>query len=212
MKHKLLFISLLISGLTFGQQVFYDIPFGQTIGLDMTSGDICTAPFTVEEAKQSSIGNSWGCTWTSTNGGTPTSVQVELRFSIADNPANYPTTLNGNADATVNSLAAVNCAQGSSLYWGLNPANYNVMGTNTFMVDYSSSSIINQLDNLPYAGDPFMRVTVTYAPSGIDELDNTAVEVVQITDLLGRETEFKPNTPLMYWYSDGTVKRMFTME
>ena len=32
----------------------------------------------------------------------------------------------------------------------------------------------------------------------------TKRELVKIIDLTGRETEFKPNCPLIYMYSDGT--------
>ncbi len=36
--------------------------------------------------------------------------------------------------------------------------------------------------------------------------------VVQIIDLMGRETEFKPNTLLIYIYSDGTTQKVFRAE
>lgn len=44
------------------------------------------------------------------------------------------------------------------------------------------------------------------------ELTPTTSEVVKIVDLLGRETEFKPNTPLIYIYSDGKMQRVFKLE
>jgi hypothetical protein len=33
--------------------------------------------------------------------------------------------------------------------------------------------------------------------------------VVKILDHMGRETEFKANTPLIYVYADGTTKKIF---
>ena len=36
--------------------------------------------------------------------------------------------------------------------------------------------------------------------------------LVKIVDLLGRETHFKPNTPLIYIYSDGKMERVFKLE
>ena len=36
-------------------------------------------------------------------------------------------------------------------------------------------------------------------------------ELVKILDHLGRETEFKANTPLIYVYSDGTTEKVFTI-
>ena len=37
-------------------------------------------------------------------------------------------------------------------------------------------------------------------------------ELIGITDLLGRPSLFKPNTPLLYLYSDGSVVRKFSIE
>ena len=48
--------------------------------------------------------------------------------------------------------------------------------------------------------------------SGIEELLNGTVDLIKIVDLLGRETPFKPNTPLIYIYSDGTTERVFIIE
>lgn len=36
--------------------------------------------------------------------------------------------------------------------------------------------------------------------------------LVKIVDLMGRETEFKPNTTLIYMYSDGSSERIFKLE
>ena len=43
--------------------------------------------------------------------------------------------------------------------------------------------------------------------TGINELNNTPKKLIKIVDVLGRETPFKPNTPLIYIYNDGTVER-----
>lgn len=47
---------------------------------------------------------------------------------------------------------------------------------------------------------------------GIDEISNLNKELVKIVDLLGRETEFRPNTPLIYIYADGSMKRVMKLE
>ncbi|MFK7787275.1 MAG: leucine-rich repeat domain-containing protein [Crocinitomicaceae bacterium] len=44
--------------------------------------------------------------------------------------------------------------------------------------------------------------------TSIDELLNSEKELIKIVDLTGRETEFKPNTPLIFMYSDGSVERV----
>ena len=46
---------------------------------------------------------------------------------------------------------------------------------------------------------------------GITELTNSK-NLIQILDLMGRETSFKPNTPLIYVYDDGTTEKAFAIE
>jgi len=207
-------LMIAITNTSFGQVVIYDIPIDSAVGLELTSGDICTAPFTTEEAKQMAVGNSWGGTWTSTNSGTATLIEVELMFSFSDSVSSHPTTLNGTASNNINPGPAVNCAVGGTLTWNIDPANYNSLASNTLLVDYTASTIINQVDNLPYVGDPYLRVSVTYTPSqsGINELTGAPIELLMIVDLMGRETTFVANTPLIYIYSDGSTERVFSIE
>ena len=47
--------------------------------------------------------------------------------------------------------------------------------------------------------------------TGIEELIQTEKELVKIVDFMGRETEFKPNTPLIFIYSDGTQERVMKL-
>src|ERR1700741_1114799 len=79
----------------FSQTIIYDIPFDSLMGMTLTSGDICSGPFTIEEAHQTTAGNTWGGYWVSTHAGTPTSIQIELSFTVNDTITSYPTTLNG---------------------------------------------------------------------------------------------------------------------
>ena len=48
--------------------------------------------------------------------------------------------------------------------------------------------------------------------TGIGELKNTTKQLIKIIDVLGRETPFKPNTPLLYIYDDGTVERKVVLK
>ena len=43
---------------------------------------------------------------------------------------------------------------------------------------------------------------------GIAEYSNQPRKLIRILDLLGRETTFKPNTPLIYQYDDGSVEKV----
>jgi len=46
---------------------------------------------------------------------------------------------------------------------------------------------------------------------GINELSINK-KLIKIIDLIGRETEYKPNTPLIYIYNDGTIEKIFKIE
>ena len=47
--------------------------------------------------------------------------------------------------------------------------------------------------------------------ASIGEL-TTSKTLIQILDLMGRETPFKPNTPLIYVYDDGSTEKVFSVE
>ena len=47
--------------------------------------------------------------------------------------------------------------------------------------------------------------------AGITEL-STSKYLIKILDMMGRETTFKPNTPLIYVYDDGSTEKVFTIE
>ena len=48
---------------------------------------------------------------------------------------------------------------------------------------------------------------------GIEEQSNiSSRQLLQIVDLMGRETPYKPNVPLIYIYDDGSTKRVFKIE
>ena len=48
--------------------------------------------------------------------------------------------------------------------------------------------------------------------TGIGELNTTPKQLIKIVDVLGREIPFKPNTPLLYIYNDGTVERKVVLK
>ncbi len=48
--------------------------------------------------------------------------------------------------------------------------------------------------------------------TGITELIGQSKEIVRITDVSGRTTDFKPNTLLILYYNDGTIQRYYKVE
>lgn len=52
-------------------------------------------------------------------------------------------------------------------------------------------------------------------PSSVETIELNPLnkkELIQLLDVMGRTTEFRPNTLLIYVYSDGTTERVFKME
>jgi len=47
---------------------------------------------------------------------------------------------------------------------------------------------------------------------GLNDLVLGSKTLIQILDLMGRETTFKPNTPLIYVYDDGSTEKVFSVE
>ena len=64
---------------------------------------------------------------------------------------------------------------------------------------------------IPYTFNPSQPLAPP-CTGGLNDLTNSTKQLVKIVDLMGRETEFKSNTPLIYVYSDGTTEKMFNVE
>ena len=92
-----------------------------------------------------------------------------------------------------------------------NPAN----GTNGYLYGYIDYILTNNGDviiNGWYYESSFNQpITVGGGTIGINEL-TTSKNLIQILDMMGRETSFKPNTPLIYVYDDGSTEKVFSVE
>lgn len=211
------FTICLFGNISFSQTTIYYIDFDSLVGMTLTSGDMCSAPFTIEEAHQTTAGNTWGGMWQSVNTGTATSIQVELSFTYSQTTGLMPSTLNGVPSNTVDPGADINCATGVPLTWVIDPTNYNSGGMNTVLFNFATSPVTNQIDNIiPHGnGYAYLKVTVVYTPSGvgINEYSNESEKkLLKVTDLLGRETKFESNRILIYYFSDGSTEKVFKTE
>jgi hypothetical protein len=103
----------------------------------------------------------------------------------------------------------------------LNVAN----GNNTFLTDTYFIVVNNlsltciEVDDVAYSAanwTTYIDAGVTFSTDcnnacstvGISEYSNQPRKLIRILDLLGRETNFKPNTPLIYQYDDGSVEKV----
>ncbi len=64
----------------------------------------------------------------------------------------------------------------------------------------------------PFGGTTYHYLRIFDASTnGLEPITNNEKELVRITDMSGRETADKPNTLLIYMYSDGTKEKVFKM-
>lgn len=90
--------------------------------------------------------------------------------------------------------------------------------------NFSSDALTTTVTNPTGSGQPGtygsyyfiddVRIERVLGTSGIEEFNLSTPErsVVKIIDLMGRETTYKANTPLILIYSDGTRERVLTLE
>ena len=48
--------------------------------------------------------------------------------------------------------------------------------------------------------------------NSVEDINSNTGELIKITDVLGRETSYKKNTPLFYIYDNGIVKKKIIIE
>lgn len=77
---------------------------------------------------------------------------------------------------------------------------------------YSGISSINVALEISYLGCVDTSYCIFTCTLGIEEVNNQDKTLMKIVDSMGRETEDKPNTLLIFIYSDGTKKKVFRIE
>jgi hypothetical protein len=60
--------------------------------------------------------------------------------------------------------------------------------------------------------DSIANLNLTVTTTGIFDIANNKRTLVKITDMLGQETPYRKNTPLLYIYDDGTVEKRIVIE
>jgi hypothetical protein len=127
-----------------------------------------------------------------------------------------------NIDAT-NASGFSGFPGGSRNFFGDGLCNYvNFYGfwwTSTDVSDYAAWSL-----RLSYSDGSAEQITNFDKPcglsirclkesvSGIETIELSHKTLIKITDLMGRDMEFIPNTMQMYYYSDGSIEKVFRAE
>ena len=60
--------------------------------------------------------------------------------------------------------------------------------------------------------DSIVNLNLTVTTTGISDIVNNKSNLIKITDMLGQETPYRRNTPLLYIYDDGIVKKKIILE
>ena len=107
-----------------------------------------------------------------------------------------------------NQLSCLNVANGNNtnMYYFNALTNPNLT---CIEVDDSAWSAANWTDIDPQSS--FSEDCNNECSVGINELSPSKT-LIQILDMMGRETSFKPNTPLIYVYDDGSTEKVFRIE
>jgi len=121
-------------------------------------------------------------------------------------------------DCNNNQLSCLNVANGNNLNF---LANFNSFGAmenpnlTCIEVDDAEWSISNWTDYIDpqtsFSEDCNYPENCDDSSVGTNEL-TTSKNLIQILDMMGRETSFKPNTPLIYVYDDGSIEKVFSVE
>ena len=98
---------------------------------------------------------------------------------------------------------------GSQMAWtDINSGEYFITTLSNDIIDMDpDSGIVNSLDY----GNNINLIKFSDETATTSEL-STSKNLIQILDVMGRETSFKPNTPLIYVYDDGSIEKVFSVE
>ncbi|MFK7785469.1 MAG: hypothetical protein AB8B56_10150 [Crocinitomicaceae bacterium] len=114
-----------------------------------------------------------------------------------------------------NSIGGLDCAMGSlapftadSYQWLNCDSSFAVVpgDTNEFYIGPTSTNVALVINYLGCVDTSYCAYVCTW---GLEELLMNKVELVGVYDIMGRETEDRPNTLLIYLYSDGTTEKVF---
>lgn len=152
-----------------------------------------------------------GNTYTSSNN---TASLSYTNMAGCDSTIYLDLTINPNPDNTVTQTGpTLTSNESAALYQWLDCDNSYAVIAGATNASYTPTNITGNYAvevNLNGCIDTSACFLVDY--TGIEELSNEKKELLMIIDLMGRETEYRPNTPLIFIYSDGTRERVMKIE
>ena len=117
-----------------------------------------------------------------------------------------------------NQLECLNIKNGNNINFefNTNSAPYFYASVNPNLTCIEVDWVVWANQNLYYNIDPSASFSencnnACSSTTSLVEL-TTSKNINKILDMLGRETSFKPNTPLIYVYDDGSTEKVFSVE
>ena len=110
-----------------------------------------------------------------------------------------------------NNLSCLNTSNGNNINLQLKAYNNPIL--NCIEVDDASWSTANWTDIDPQTSFSEYCNNACSSETASNSAHDTQVKtLIKILDPMGRETTFKPNTPLIYVYDDGSTEKVFSVE
>ena len=117
----------------------------------------------------------------------------------------------GGLSCGANQLICLNIANGNNFFFSI---------ADCYLANNPNLTCI-EVDDAEWSADNWSTYVDSWASfsedcnndctSSLTELTSSK-NLIQILDMMGRETSFKPNTPLIYVYDDGSTEKVFTID
>ena len=117
----------------------------------------------------------------------------------------------GGLSCGANQLICLNIANGNNFFFSI---------ADCYLANNPNLTCI-EVDDAEWSADNWSTYVDSWASfsedcnndctSSLTELTSSK-NLIQILDMMGRETSFKPNTPLIYVYDDGSIEKVFSVE
>jgi len=171
------------------------ISHSSTSSISETSCDTYTAPdgevYTDSGIYSVTVSNALGC---------DSIIAIELTI--------YPTP---NNDVIQNDYTLIAAETGAEYQWvDCDNENININGETNQSFTASSSGNYAVIVTANECSNMSDCILMNFTGTG--NLSNTPKTLIKILDLMGRETNFKPNIPLIYVYDDGSIEKVFSVE
>jgi len=126
----------------------------------------------------------------------------------ATNSSNFSATPGGFLNTTGNGIFQ---GEGTVGVWWAAWEIGDFQSPNFWRMHYNNTEV-DEVNSLGQVRAASIRCVNNNPPADIIELNNSSKNLIQILDMMGRETTFKPNTPLIYVYDDGSTEKVFSVE